>query len=195
MLPIGGLVMARPRPTDPLDFEGYLALEGASDQKHEYLRGQAYAMVGASLRHGRITLNLARRLDEATEAGPCRVYASDAKVRVEAADACFYPDVVVSCDARDAGPHVLLSPVLVVEVLSPSTAGFDRGQKFSIYRQLESLEEYVVVETDRQAVDVFRRGQAGTWVLTSYQEGDSIELQSLGATVPMDLIYDRLPPE
>ena len=177
-----------------IDYDAWLSLEAESDARHEYLRGEIYATSGAALRHGRITLNIGRRLDEATEGGPCRVYVSDAKVRIEPADAGFYPDIVVSCDPRDVGPLVLLYPSLVIEVLSPSTAAYDRGLKFAAYRRLESLREYAIVEPDVPAVDVFRRGQDGTWTFRSYGDGEVVELESIGASVPVAQIYDRLPP-
>ena len=187
--------MVQVKTAPELDFDKFLAFEQTSPEKHEYVKGDMYAMVGASLRHGRIALNLASELNARSAGGPCRVYASDAKVRIDAADACFYPDVVVSCDPSDVGPLVLTRPCLVVEVLSPSTAAYDRGAKFAAYRQLASLVQFVVVETDRVAVDVFHRAGEGTWVLRSYGEGDSVELDSVGAVVPVSAIYDRLPPE
>lgn len=187
------MVQAKQAPT--ADFESYLAFEQTAPEKHEYLRGEVYPMVGATLRHGRIALNLATTLDAQTASGPCRVYICGAKVRVEAADASFYPDVVVSCDPRDSGPLMLHRPCLVVEVLSPSTAAYDRGAKCAAWRQLESLVEYVVVETQRMAVDVYRRGPDGTWIVRFYGEGDTVELASVSARVPMSAIYDRLPPE
>ncbi|GMV44588.1 MAG: hypothetical protein AMXMBFR64_63040 [Myxococcales bacterium] len=186
--------MVETKPLPRLDYGAWLRLEAESDARTEYLRGEIYAMGGAALRHGRIALNVGRRLDEATEGGPCRVYVSDTKVRIEAADAGFYPDVVVSSDPRDVGPLVLLYACLVIEVLSPSTAAYDRGLKFAAYRQLETLREYVIVEPDQIAVDVFRRGPEGTWTFRSYGEGEVVELESIGARVPVAQIYDRLPP-
>lgn len=185
--------MPRPRPT--VDIDSYMAFESASPDKHEYVRGEVFAMVGVTLRHGRIVSNLVRRIDEAVESGPCRVYASDVKVRIDAADAVFYPDVVVSCDPRDTGPQALVHPRLVVEVLSPSTSAFDRGAKFGMYRQLPSLEEYVLVESARMAVDVFHRAAGGKWILSAFDEGDTVVLESLGASISMSAIYERLPLE
>ena len=185
--------MAAPKPA--FDIDSFLAFELDSPEKHEYLRGEVFAMVGVSLRHGRIAANLVERLNAATRTGPCRVYTSDVKVRIDAADAVFYPDVVVSCDPRDQGPHALVHPRLVVEILSPSTVAYDRGKKFAAYRQLASLEEYVLVESAHQAVDVFRRTGQGKWVLTAFEAGDTVVFESLDAQVPMDAIYDRLPPE
>lgn len=182
-------------PPPALDIDSFLAFEVDSPDKHEYVRGEVFAMVGVSLRHGRIAANLVESMNAATRGGPCRVYPSDVKVRIDAADAVFYPDVVVSCDPRDKGPHALIHPRLVVEILSPSTAAYDRGQKFAAYRQLASLEEVALVESAHMAVDVFRRAEGGKWVLTAFQAGDTVVFESIDAHVPMAAIYDRLPPE
>jgi Uma2 family endonuclease len=174
--------------------EQYLAWEAQQPQKHEYLCGEVFAMAGASDAHVTISLNLAAALRAHQRGGPCRTYIADMKLEVDPARAYFYPDVFVTCDASDAqSPERKRAPILVVEVLSPSTAAFDRGAKFAWYRQLQSLQEYVLIDTERIAVDVFRRDTAGHWVLYPYAEGDTVELASVGLTLPIAAIYEDVP--
>jgi len=171
--------------------EQYLAWEAEQAQKHEYLAGEVYAMAGASDAHVTISLNLASALRAHLRGGPCRTYIADMKLEVDAASAYFYPDVFVTCDAADAQlPDRKRSPVLVAEVLSPSTAAFDRGAKFAWYRRLPSLREYLLIDTERLAVDLFRRDATDHWVLYPYGEGDTVELQSVGLLLPVAAIYE-----
>jgi Uma2 family endonuclease len=125
--------------------------------------------------------------------GPCRVYISDMKVRIEAADAFYYPDVVVSCDPRDrVGESYKQHPCLIVEVLSDSTEAFDRGNKFAVYRQLESLDEYVLVDSRTMGVDAFRRGPDKRWVLYPFRAGDEVVLSSVDLRCPIALLYENV---
>jgi Uma2 family endonuclease len=115
------------------------------------------------------------------------------KLRVESANCFFYPDVFVTCDPRDRTAetdYFKLHPILVAEVLSESTAAFDRGRKFGIYRELESLREYVLVDPDRHSVEVFRRDPTDHWVLYPYGPGSEVELTSIGLRVPIVTIYE-----
>lgn len=171
--------------------EQYLAWESQQASKHEYLRGEVFAMAGASDAHVTISLNLAAALRAHLRGGPCRTYIADMKVEVDSANAYFYPDVFVTCDAADAQlPDRKRAPLLVAEVLSPSTAAFDRGAKFAWYRQLQSLREYALIDTERVAVDLFRRDASGHWVLYPYAEGETVELQSVGLLLPVAAIYE-----
>ena len=113
------------------------------------------------------------------------------KVGVETANTFFYPDVMVTCDARDReSEYDKHYPCLVVEILSPSTEAFDRGKKFAVYRELASLQEYVLIDSQRRAVDGFRRGSAGQWVLYPYGEGDEVTLAAVQLSVPIALLYE-----
>jgi Uma2 family endonuclease len=134
--------MGLPQPNGYLDPDAFLEWEKTQLEKYEYLDGQivqVYAMVGARDAHVTVALNVASLLRERLRGGPCRVYISDMKLRVEAANAFFYPDVFVTCDPRDRAEDTCKRfPLLVVEVLSESTAGYDRGRKFAVYRQVGS---------------------------------------------------------
>ena len=121
----------------------YLDWESTQQEKHEYVGGQIYAMTGARLNHNRIALNAVTSLRQALRGRPCEAFMSDVKLQIDAAQAFYYPDVFVTCSAADAAdPLIKREPVLVVEVLSPSTAAYDRGEKFDAYRLLPTLQEY-----------------------------------------------------
>lgn len=173
--------------------EDYLAWEALQPEKHEYLAGEVFAMADASDAHVTISLNVAAALRAHLRGGPCRVYIADMKLRIEAADAFFYPDVFVTCAAADAALiHFKREPVLIIEVLSPATAAFDRGGKFAYYRSLASLREYVLIDCERVAVDVFRREATGHWVLYPFGPGETVELASVGLSLPMAEIYEEV---
>jgi len=172
-----------------LSVDEYLAGELESQVRHEYVDGEVYAMVGASDRHGLITLNLAGLLSQRLP-DRCQVFSSDMKVRIRTAerDIFYYPDVLVSCDPRDREPYYRQYPCLVVEVLSPHTARLDRFEKFMFYRQLDTLQEYLLVSQDYRQVEVFRRSDQ--WHGTRYTTGE-VPLQSVGLAVTIDAVYRR----
>jgi Uma2 family endonuclease len=152
-----------------LDPEEYLAIERGAEYKSEYVDGVMYAMAGGSERHNLIAANLIIAIGAQLRDRPCRIYPSDLKVRVPDSKRFFYPDVSIVCgevrfadDERD----VVLNPVVVVEVLSDSTAAFDRGKKFQSYQQIESLREYLLVSQDEYVVEHFLRQDDGHWLYT-----------------------------
>ncbi|HEY9631711.1 MAG TPA: Uma2 family endonuclease, partial [Coleofasciculaceae cyanobacterium] len=159
----------------------YLQMEEHSPTKHEYIDGQIYAMVGANDAHVTIALNLAAILRSHVRGSGCRVYMADMKARIESLNRYFYPDILVTCDPRDREtPLEKRFPRLIVEVLSDSTEAFDRGDKFADYQTLDSLQEYVLINTKRQRVECFRRNEAGLWVLQSYTDQQAtFQLQSI----------------
>ncbi|WP_017325501.1 Uma2 family endonuclease [Synechococcus sp. PCC 7336] len=171
--------------------EDYLEGEKKSFVKHEYVRGEVYAMAGASRTHITIAGNLYSRLRTHCRGTGCQAYIADMKVDIEAADVFYYPDVVVSCDNRDRQfDYFQRHPCLVVEVLSDSTERLDRGDKFANYRQLESLQEYVLVSQKQQSVELFRRDRDGYWKLYPHQGGDNIELTSIGFRCAIADLYE-----
>jgi Uma2 family endonuclease len=178
-------------------FDDYLAVEReAIDEKHEYAAGRVYAMTGASYRHNLIVSNLARELGNQLKGRPCAALTNDMRVRVEAADACKYPDVAALCEEpqfHDERNDVLLNPTLVVEVLSPSTEAYDRGGKFALYRALPSLQEYVLVAQDRLSVEVFTRQPDNRWLLTAYNAlDDQVTFDSIQCRILLNEIYDKV---
>jgi Uma2 family endonuclease len=178
-------------------FDDYLAVEReAIDEKHEYVAGRVYAMTGASYNHNLIVANLSRRLGNQLETSPCAVLTNDMRVRVETADACKYPDIVALCEEPqfyDDRSDVLMNPILVIEVLSPSTEAYDRGEKFAIYRALSSLQEYVLVAQDRLSVEVFTRQRDNRWLLAAYSTPeDEVAFDSIQCQIPLREIYDKV---
>jgi Uma2 family endonuclease len=185
------------RPKPYYSFEDYLAAEReCTDAKHEYVAGQVFAMVGATFNHNLIAANLARKLGNQLESGPCTVLSSDMRLRVLTADTCAYPDVVVLCDKpafHDGRKDVLTDATLLAEVLSPSTEGYDRGGKFAIYRGLPGLRQYLLIAQDRLAIDVFTRQPDGRWLLEAYTDPEvSIPCDSIGCTLTLGEVYSKV---
>ncbi len=172
-------MIAKPK-FDYITPEEYLAMEEQSEIKHEYIDGYVYAMAGANDPHVTIALNMAFVIRNHLRGSNCRVYMSDMKARIDSLNRFYYPDVMVTCDLRDAQtPNHKRFPKLIIEVLSKSTEGFDRGDKFADYQQLETLEEYVLVNTKRQRLDCFRK-EGGRWFLETYSgEQESFQLSSI----------------
>lgn len=181
----------------------YLAWEAEQSVRHEYCHGAAYAMVGGTLAHNAIALNIASWLRGQLRGTGCHTYMADAKVQISPTGPYFYPDGVVTCDQRDRQAASLISyPKLIIEVLSPSTAGFDRGDKFKAYRWLSSLQEYLLVDATQVSVDRYARNSLNQWVLTSYPAVDpdpetnwgaiSIHLESLDLTISLGMIYEEV---
>ncbi|WP_024329025.1 Uma2 family endonuclease [Thioalkalivibrio sp. ALR17-21] len=196
--------MGNPQPAQ-MDADAFLAWEAEQPEKHEFVAGEVFAMGGASDRHVTISLNVASALREHLRGGPCRTFIADMKLRVEAADAFFYPDVMVTCDPQDRGrEQYKQAPLLVVEVLSPSTEAFDRGAKFAAYRSLASLQEYLMIDPASGAVELYRRDPEDHWVLYTHEAcdatgrdatGDAVELRSVGLTLEGGRIFEDAPPE
>lgn len=182
-------------PQPKFSAEDYLAWEATQTEKHEFVGGEAFAMAGASDAHVTATGNLFVALRAHLRGTPCRTYIADMKLHVSAADAYFYPDVFVTCSAADAlRPQDKAEPVLVAEVLSPTTAAYDRGAKFAAYRSLPSLQEYVLIDPESPGVEVYRRDASNHWVLYPYGPQDAAEFTSVGLTLPVAQVFEDVPP-
>ena len=170
--------------------EAYMEMEMASEERHEYVDGEIFLMSGAASAHNLININLVSLVRDHLRGGPCRVFAIDIKLRVEAANCYFYPDLMVTCSDTDRqNRYVMSEPLLIVEILSPSTALYDYNKKFSVYRQLPSLQEYVLVNPERIGIDCYRRGEGGEWILRPYGAGETVMLHSLNLTFPVEAAY------
>ncbi len=174
----------------------FLAWDAGQTTRHEFVRGEVFMMAGGEDRNNTVALNLVVALRQHLRGSPCRVYASDVKLSVEAADCYFYPDLMVTCSAADLGDRLIKrEPVLVVEVLSPSTAAFDRGEKFADYRALPGLVEYLLVDVDARRCDLYRKGADGLWVLHPSAPGDGVQLASVDLQVGADALWADLEPD
>jgi Uma2 family endonuclease len=186
----------------------YLAIESTSEIRHEFLDGEMFAMSGGSLWHNLIKDNFARAVANRLSGGTCRVVTSDQRLKVDATGLYTYPDVLVFCGPpvmEDGVHHTLTNASLVADVLSNSTEKYDRGIKFSHYRRLDTLQEYLLIAQDRFSVEVFQRQDAGSssagsdaWLLSAAAEREAeVRLSSLGITVPLAEIYAgvEFPPE
>ena len=175
--------------------EEYLAFERKATTKHEYFSGQIVAMSGASRAHNLITGNIFGSLYNQLVDGACETYVSDMRVKNHQTDSYTYPDIVVVCDEprfEDDVFDTLLNPVVLVEVLSPSTEAYDRGEKFAHYRQMASLQEYVLVSQDRISVEHYLR-QGTQWLLTEFRGLEEVlSLISIGCELRLRDIYRRI---
>lgn len=166
----------------------YLLAEQSAPLKHEYIAGQVYAMAGASVNHNRITANIMRMFGNHLYAAPCQPYASDLKVHV--AGNYFYPDVVVDCTDLSGQSSTSEQPILLIEVLSKSTRRTDETIKRFSYKQINSLQEYILIEQDIAAVEVLRRAEG--WQSVRYFLGDLFYLASIDYTVSVADLYYRV---
>ncbi|WP_296806089.1 Uma2 family endonuclease [Thiocapsa sp.] len=186
---------AAPQPR--LSFDDWLAIERtATDQRSEYLAGEVFAMAGGTEEHNLIVANMVRELGNQLKNRPCRVYPSDMKVHIAADDVGAYPDVMVICGERrfhDGRRDVVTNPVMIVEVLSDSTEAFDRGDKFRHYRNLQSLQAYLLLSQYRMQAELFLRQPDGTWSLSSYQDpSETIPLRIVEAELSLAEVYDKV---
>lgn len=178
----------------PMTAEEFLAWDETETEKFEFVRGELFAMTGAAEGHIMVTGNVYSALRQHLRGTPCRTLMLDMKLRVQAADAYFYPDVMVTCSPADKGqPLIKSEPLLLVEVLSPSTASRDRGDKFAAYRLLPSLLEYVLIDPVTRRSDVYRKGADGLWVLHPVTGLEPLRLQSVALEIAPEVLWDEVP--
>jgi len=176
----------------PLSIEEYLEGELLSEIRHEYVDGEVFAMSGTSKNHNRIAGNTLFHLRSVTRGTGCGVYMSDVKVRIEAGNRFYYPDVVVSCAPSDGDAYFERNPCLLAEVLSPSTEATDRREKWLAYRDLESLRYYLLISSQERLVEVYSRQSAGGWVHLTLSEDEPlvIDCEGLHLTLSLKDIYE-----
>ncbi|WP_245915968.1 Uma2 family endonuclease [Merismopedia glauca] len=177
----------------------YLTWEAEQPLKYEYFQGEVYAMTGGTLPHNDIAVNLTSALRGALRGTGCKVRMADAKVKISQQGPYFYPDIVVSCDDRDrTAMDAICYPVLIVEVLSPGTAGFDRGDKFKFYRRIPTLREYLLIDAEKVAIDCYRKGNSRRWELIAYPEDAAdpenpvLELESINFSCSLEMVYEEV---
>ena len=175
-------------PVQKMTLAEFLTWEELQPERHEFCRGETYAMVGGTARHNRVILNLASRIGDRLDGTPCQVFAENMKVQL--AEGVLYPDVMVTCGKAVAGDEqTITDPKLIIEVLSPSTKGYDKRDKFILYRTLSSLREYVLIDPARRQVEVFTLADAGAWLLTDQTNAGELTLSSIDFKLPLKLVF------
>lgn len=170
----------------------YLAFEASATEKHEFFDGQIFAMSGGTAAHSKLILGVGAELRAALRGSPCEAFDSNLRVKSMVTGLYTYPDVSIACGGAQFEGEVrttLLNPKVIIEVLSPSTEAYDRGEKFAQYRTIASLAEYVLVSTSHRRIEVFTR-RDDVWELRVYGEGAHAELASVGVKLAVDAVYE-----
>jgi Uma2 family endonuclease len=189
---LGSFAVSQPAAPVHMTHAEYRAHEATAATKHEYLRGEVFAMAGGTPEHARLQARMAGELARLLAGRPCEAYSSDLRVRVVETDFSTYPDLTVVCGqletaADDADAAV--NPVLLVEVLSDSTEASDRGEKFAHYRRLPRLREYVLVSQRAHRIEVFRRAAGRSWEYIERGPGETVRLESIDVEISVDAVY------
>lgn len=180
---------------DHFTIEEYLEMENASVEKHEYYKGEIFAMSGAKMPHNKIVSNLHYHLRTKLEGQPCQPYSSDVRIYIEKNTLFTYPDITIICgdeETLDKDEISVVNPVVLFEVLSPSTAGYDKGEKFELYKEIPTLKGYILVDSRSVKVQVFALNTNGNWESTEYQDiNDVLEIPFIGVSLTLKEIYER----
>lgn len=183
--------MALPAENSSMTRQEFLAWESTQTEKHEFWQGEVFAMTGARQIHVIVTLNVATLLKAHLRGSGCRVFMADMQLEVEATNAVFYPDVFVTCHPADLrAERSLKHPKVIIEVLSNSTAAYDRGAEFAAYRNLSSLQEYVLIDPDLRTVEIFRRTENDDWLLSTRDSERALILRSLDFEARLNDVFE-----
>ncbi len=176
--------------------EEYLALEEAAEYRSEYYRGEIFAMAGGSANHNRITGNVYTALREVLESKSCEAFISDMRLHVKKNNLYTYPDVMIVCGQLKfvkGRTDTLTNPVAIVEVLSESTQGYDRGAKFELYRAIATLQDYILIDQARIHVEYFHKLEDGRWLLAEFNELETVlRLEAVAVEIPLSRVYQRV---
>jgi Uma2 family endonuclease len=173
--------------------EEYFAWEEQQLERHEYIDGEVYAMSGGTINHGAIALNFGALLKAHMRGRGCKTLNSDCRVGIVGSTKFVYPDLSITCDDRDkTTTQYITYPCLIIEVLSPATEAYDRGNKFKMYRRNPSLREYVLVSADTIESELFRKTDDDNWQIINYQAGDIIELKSINLSISIEQVYEDI---
>ena len=175
-----------------MSVEEYLELDRNSlDTRYEFIDGVVTMLAGGTTKHSRICVNMVSQLHTALRGKPYQVFNSDLRVSISRTR-YVYPDASVSCDPHDLEEEgdIIYCPRVIIEVLSPSTEASDRGKKFSYYRSCPTIQEYVLISTQEQAVDVYRRASDNLWTLHPFGPSEVVTLKSINVSIPMDDFYE-----
>ncbi|MDB9466539.1 Uma2 family endonuclease [Dolichospermum circinale] len=186
-------MIAIPQQPAKMTIEKYLAWELNQDIRYEYINGEVFAMTGGTIPHNDIALNLYTSLRPHLRPRGCRINVSDVKVQVTSKGPYFYPDLIVSCHPEDINARKFIqNPKLIVEVLSPSTSGKDREEKFRYYLTIPTLQEYILIDSEKISVERYCRGEGRMWLYYPYTTGDMITLSSIAFEFPIEMLYDSV---
>ncbi|MEM1369502.1 MAG: Uma2 family endonuclease [Cyanobacteria bacterium P01_H01_bin.15] len=187
------MVAARDIQPPALSPDEYLDWEPKQLEKYEYLEGQVHAMTGGTINHGRLGIRFTSLFDTHLENTRCIAGNSDIKINICGSANYTYPDASVTCDERDlSNSQYITYPCLLVEILSDSTEGYDRGEKFRLYRKNPSLIDYLMVNSTKIEMDLYHKNEAGEWIIINYQAGDIICLESINLRFPIEQVYRGL---
>lgn len=173
----------------------YLAFERASDERHEFANGEIFAMAGGTYEHSTVMMSIGAELRIALRKRRCQTHAADMRIHIPASGRYVYADVSVVCGRpqfKDESHDTLLNPRVIVEVLSPSTEAYDRGEKFAHYQTIPSVMHYVLAAQDKRRIEVFTREEDGSWNLRTYGPGDRVELSALECAIDVDQVYTNV---
>ena len=174
--------------------EEYLELENTSDDKHEYYQGELFAMSGANFQHNQVTANLMFRLRQKLSGKPCQPYGSDLRVHIESNTLFTYPDISIICGPpvfRNNDEMNLLNPTVIIEVLSPGTKDYNRGEKFRLYRDIPTLKEYILLEPEAISIEAFFVNGLNNWELSIISNiNETLELQGIQTSLELTEIYE-----
>lgn len=177
-------------PNTSLSVTEYLRLEEAAEFRSEYIDGQMVAMAGGTLNHALISSNLVGELRSRLLEPDCRVFGSDMRIRTSPSGIYTYADAVVGCGRLEVADNTLTNPALIAEVLSDSTEAYDRGRKFGWYRQIESLQDYILVDQNKALIEHFHKVRQGDWRMRDYGSlNAAFRIDSLEITIPASEIY------
>lgn len=186
-------MIAIPEPPPKMSPEEYLEWETGQDIRYEYCNGEIFAMTGSTIPHNDIALNLYRTLYPHLRSRGCRANVSDVKAQLNAGSQYYYPDVIVSCDPQDRMARKFIqNPTLIAEVLSPSTSAKDRGEKFTNYIKHATLQEYLLISSEKISVERYCRGEGRMWLYYPYTSGDTVTLSSLELEFAIELLYEDI---
>ncbi|MEG4351872.1 Uma2 family endonuclease [Microcoleus sp. LAD1_D5] len=180
-----------PQAPQKMTVEEYLKWEAQQEIRHEYVNGEVFAMTGCTIPHNDLALNFYTALRPHLRSRGCRMNVSDVKLQVSFQSRYYYPDVIVSCDPQDMNSRTFIqNPKIIVEVLSPSTSAKDRDEKFTCYLKIPTLQEYILIDSQKIFVERYCRGEGRMWLYYSYTAGEIVTLSSIGFDLPIELLYE-----
>ncbi len=184
-------MIAIPQQPQKMTIEEYLAWEPQQDIRYEYVHGDVFAMTGGTIPHNDIALNFYTALRPHLRSRGCRVNVADVKVQVSPQSPYYYPDVIVSCHPQDLNARKFIQyPTVIAEVLSTGTSNKDRGEKFTYYQTIPTLQEYLLIDSEKISVERYCRGEGKMWLYYPYTDGEIITLSSVEFEFPIELLYE-----